>query len=211
MSGAVLAIDSSARRRLTLVRASPAGEAIDWVVEAAPTVRGLDRAIARLLGGDGVTAVVVVTGPGSYTGLRAGMAAGLGLAHAGGLPLHGLGSLEVVAGSAIAGDAGPVTQGVGDAATEVVALADAGRGGVYAARFVRRDGGLHPRGDPWRASLDDLRGGGLAAGALAVSLDPIDLPGAVRGDPAQALAAAVPAALSRPALEPAGLRGVYLE
>jgi tRNA threonylcarbamoyladenosine biosynthesis protein TsaB len=203
MSGAVLAIDSSARRRLTLVRATPAGQLVAAVEEmAAPTVRGLDRAVARLLAGGGLIAVVVVTGPGSYTGLRAGMAAGLGLAHAGALPLHGLGSLEVAARAA--------PGAAEEAGLDLVALADAGRGGAYAARFSRGEGGLRPRGDPWRASLEDLRGGGLGAGVLAVSLDAIDLPGVLRGDPAAALAAAVPGALARPALAPAALRGVYL-
>ena len=55
----------------------------------------LGRFLARVDG-----AVVVVTGPGTYTGVRAGMAAALGIAHARGLPLHGIGSLEVVASAA---------------------------------------------------------------------------------------------------------------
>ena len=63
----------------------------------------MDRALAEL-GVSGLEAVVVVTGPGSYTGLRAGMAAGLGLAHALGIPLHGVSSLEVAARSAPDGE-----------------------------------------------------------------------------------------------------------
>jgi len=93
----VLAIDTATRHRLVAIRAGRGGELL-----AARTGDGtaalpwLDRALGEL-GVAGLAAVVVVTGPGSYTGLRAGMAAGLGLAHALGLPLHGVSSLEVTA------------------------------------------------------------------------------------------------------------------
>ena len=73
------------------------GEPIDAeVIRGAPVSASLPRLLGRMLGAVD-TAVVVVTGPGTYTGVRAGMAAALGVAHARGLPLHGVGSLEVVA------------------------------------------------------------------------------------------------------------------
>ena len=139
-----VAIDTSSRRRLVVVLASSAGFLLDGAVEpGAPALPGLDRALRRLLGG-GIGAVVVVTGPGSYTGLRAGMAAALGLAHATGLPLHGIGSLEVAAASAP------------DGTGEILTLADAGRGGIYAARFRRGSEGLESLGAPERISVDTL-------------------------------------------------------
>ena len=66
------------------------------MIRDAPVAASLPRLLGRMLAAVD-TAVVVVTGPGTYTGVRAGMAAALGVAHARNLPLHGVGSLEVVA------------------------------------------------------------------------------------------------------------------
>ncbi|MGA8206963.1 MAG: hypothetical protein WB867_02880 [Candidatus Dormiibacterota bacterium] len=65
-----------------------------------------------------LTMVVAVSGPGSYMGVRAGLAAALGVAQSLALPLALVGSLEVIAAQA---DPGSGT---------VLALADAGRGGT---------------------------------------------------------------------------------
>ena len=100
----VLAIDTATRRRLVVIRASRRGELLAARTGTTAALPWLDRALAEL-GVSGLEAVVVVTGPGSYTGLRAGMAAGLGVAHALGIPLHGMGSLEVTARSAPTGRA----------------------------------------------------------------------------------------------------------
>ena len=191
----VIAIDSSARGRLVVARATPGGELIDAAVgDGASTLPALTHALRRL-GLDDLEAVAVVTGPGSYTGIRAGMAAALGLAHVLGLPLHGLGSLEVAARAAP------------EAEIDVVALADAGRGGVYAGRFERVGGELRALREPRRISRADAG----RSGGLLVSLDTLDLPGVHRVDAAMALAGAVPWALSRPPLSLSGLRGDYLD
>jgi tRNA threonylcarbamoyladenosine biosynthesis protein TsaB len=78
--------------------------------------------VRRLLGQAGwrleeLDAVGVVTGPGSFTGMRTGLAAAKGFCEAAGVRLVGVSRLEVLADAA----------GVGDG---VVAL-DAGRGEVY--------------------------------------------------------------------------------
>jgi len=133
-------------------------------------------------------AVVVVTGPGTYTGVRAGMAAALGIAHARGLPLLGVGSLEVIA------SADP------QAAPDDWLASDAGRGALYVARAADAE---HPA----RITLAAFD----AAGASVFSSDVIDINGLIEIDPAQALARAVPLALSRPALDPEGLTAVYVD
>jgi tRNA threonylcarbamoyl adenosine modification protein YeaZ len=191
----ILAIDTSARRRLVVVLADPRGQLLAaHVAAAAPSLPALAEAVAALLPGGEVAAVAVVTGPGSYTGVRAGMAAALGVAHAGGLPLHGVGSLEVVAHSAP-----PDCE-------SLLAISDAGRGGVYAARFVR-DGGMAPLDSAQRLAVAALPGPPPAR----ISLDPLDLPDlGVPGDAAAALARAAAAAVRRPPLDLAGLTATYL-
>jgi len=116
----------------------------------------------------------VATGPGSFTGLRAGVSYGIGLAMGLDVPLLGLGSLELQAARARV----PAT-----------ALVEAGRGGctgrrpapghAWASRPTcpsrsRRSGGcgrrrLRPCGRPAVALLDEgeLLGFGRAAAAMA--------------------------------------------
>lgn len=188
----VIAIDSSARRRLAVVLAEAGGRLLAArVAEVGPALPVLDRALHELLGQGLPEAVVVVTGPGSYTGLRAGMAAGLGLAHAAAIPLFGAGSLEVVARAARRDG-------------ELVAVADAGRGAVYACAYMLRGKELHSLEAPRRVPL----AGVPREGRVVVSLDA--LPGAEAGDPAQGLARTVPEALAGPPLALAGLSGTYL-
>ena len=54
-------------------------------------------AISDLLGGDELAAILVVTGPGAYAGIRVGIATAEGLALAKGIPLYGIGTLEAAA------------------------------------------------------------------------------------------------------------------
>lgn len=79
-------------------------------------------------------AVGVVTGPGSFTGIRAGLAAAKGLCEATGLPLAAVSRLEVLA------DAASLQDGF--------AALDAGRGEVY----LREQ----PSRREWLSSTDDL-------------------------------------------------------
>ena len=77
-----------------------------------------------------VTDVVVGTGPGPFTGLRVGIVTGTVFAHARGIPVHGVCSLD-----ALAFDAALV---VGDG--EFVVATDARRKEVYWARYAARSG-----------------------------------------------------------------------
>jgi tRNA threonylcarbamoyladenosine biosynthesis protein TsaB len=113
-------------------------------------------AVKRLLGqvGWGVAelhAVGVVTGPGSFTGMRTGLAAAKGLCEAAGVRLVGVSRLEVLA------DAGGATEGV-------VAL-DAGRGEVYVREVASER--------EWLCGDADVSGGGgvvVAEGRVAERL-----------------------------------------
>lgn len=76
-----------------------------------------------------VSALAVTTGPGSYTGLRVGLALVRGLSLVDRLPAVGLGTLELLA------LAGP-------SAARVCTVLDAGAGKVYAAVFLREENGV---------------------------------------------------------------------
>ncbi len=100
-----------------------------------------------------IGSVIAVRGPGSYMGVRGGLAAALGAAQALGCPLGLVGALEVVAAGCDPGD------------VAVLALADAGRGGTFGQEMVPAGGnsprpGWHARGPtgllgrqfPWPAA-----------------------------------------------------------
>lgn len=185
----VLAIDTSSRSRIVCVLASPEGELIDATVVHGESVgAALPRALSRVLASVDV-AVVVVTGPGTYTGVRAGMAAALGVAQARNLPLHGIGSLEVI-------NCGVPESG--DGAGWVVS--DAGRGALYAARAADASHAT-------RIAVADFDPGGEPV----FTTDDLAITGVVAVDPARALARSVVVALARAALDPAGLSAVYVD
>jgi tRNA threonylcarbamoyl adenosine modification protein YeaZ len=182
----VLAIDTATRSRTVVVVATPDGEQIRGVViRGQPIATSLPAAITAMLPLVD-RAVVVVTGPGTYTGVRAGMAGALGIAQARGLPLYGIGSLEVAASWPHEGDPWVV--------------ADAGRGALYVAR---RSAAAAPR----RLAATAFSGDG--AGLL--STEPLPIDSLVVVDPARALAHAVALALSRPPLDRDGLTAMYTE
>lgn len=185
----VLAIDTASRSRIVVVRAGR-----DGTVHRAEVARGaqvatsLPRLLQRMLTDD-VGAVVVVVGPGTYTGVRAGMAAALGVAQARDLPLHGVGSLEVIASAAL-----PLAD------NDSWVAADAGRGALYVAATPAA-------ATPHRVLLCDFN----SDGAVVYSSDVPALERLVVIDPAEALAAAIPLALSRRPLEPDGLTARYVD
>jgi tRNA threonylcarbamoyl adenosine modification protein YeaZ len=194
----VLAIDTSARHRCLCVIADEHGVLAHSAVHQGMTVaEALPRSIIGLRQAvPAIDAVVVVVGPGSYTGLRAGMAAGLGAAQSLGVGLYGAGTLDVIA-------AGLPATTLADEAS-VIAVADAGRGAVYTARCVR-EGSAWRAGPPRRQEIGAL----TQESAAMVSFDALDLPALIHVDPADALARAVPAALATAALSAAGLHAVY--
>ena len=101
---------------------------------------------------DAIEGYAVTAGPGSFTGLRVGLASVQGMALASGRPCVALSTLDVLA-ARIAG-----------AAPALVAVMDAHRGEVYAAVY---DGEARPRGEPVTA-LPDRAFGGIAEGAAFI-------------------------------------------
>jgi tRNA threonylcarbamoyladenosine biosynthesis protein TsaB len=89
-----------------------------------PAVRRLMEARGWRLGE--LAAVVVVDGPGSFTGVRVGLSAAKGLSEAGGVPLIAVSRLALLA-ACVDGGGGAV-----------YALLDAGRGEFYVGEYVGR-------------------------------------------------------------------------
>ena len=171
-------------------------ELLHPAIAAALRELGLDARSAA----DALAAIAVTTGPGSFTGLRIGIAAAKGLAHAWQLPLLGIPTLEVLAeglrrergvdGSsvprpailavAIGTRSGHCYAGAFDRATGqqlgdiVVALpAEA----LAAIRRLAATGGGDPlplclAGAPWRGSTEMLRDGETLAAATNDWPDP---------------------------------------
>ncbi len=128
----LLAVDTSGKNgSLALARVGPLQTEID-VLETVPLTGGAFSAqlvphIAALLGKHGYSkndlgAFAVASGPGSFTGLRVGLAAIKALAEALQKPIVAVSLLEAVASS-------------GSARGRVLAALDAGRGDVYAGDY----------------------------------------------------------------------------
>ena len=103
-------------------------------------------------------AVAVSAGPGSFTGLRAGMAAAKGLAFSLGVPLYGIPTLEALAAN------------VPPCEAPVCAVLNARRGEVFCALFRSEAAGpqrLEPdRLVPLRELVDELPAGCIVVGEL---------------------------------------------
>lgn len=141
-------------------------------------------ALADLLGTTRPQRILVDVGPGSYTGIRIGIAAARALGLAWGVDVQGMSALSLVAAQAFAGDPGVQT---------VLAVIDAGRGQAAGA-VVGRD-----LVAPAPAILRTVAAGLEVAGAGAALVP--DAPGAVHADhPDAGFAGRLPApALGLPA------------
>ncbi|MCS7172526.1 MAG: tRNA (adenosine(37)-N6)-threonylcarbamoyltransferase complex dimerization subunit type 1 TsaB [Armatimonadetes bacterium] len=105
--------------------------ALEWLV---PAIQGMLRDAD--LAPEDVRGVAVSTGPGSFTGLRVGIATAVGWAHARGVPACGVSTLHALA--------------VGcSPAPFVVPVLDARRGEISAALFVRE-------GESYRVLMEEL-------------------------------------------------------
>jgi tRNA threonylcarbamoyl adenosine modification protein YeaZ len=146
----VLGIDTCTRW-LNLALLDRSGEVLGEVHEQVPThatklVAGIESLLPTGLGQRAALAAVgVVLGPGSFTGLRVGLAAAEGLAAALTVPVFGLDSLTALA---------LCTKGEG----EGLALLDARRNQVYAARFSAKGGRAEALGEARATSPGDLGG-----------------------------------------------------
>jgi tRNA threonylcarbamoyladenosine biosynthesis protein TsaB len=123
-----------------------------WESPRRHTVELLPRLVAALeqlgTGADHLSGVAVTRGPGSFTGLRVGVAVAKGLALARGLPLVGVPTLDVVA-SAQGRDHRPLC-----------AVLQAGRGRICVAVYHWQNGGWcvneEPRLTTWSNLVDEL-------------------------------------------------------
>jgi tRNA threonylcarbamoyladenosine biosynthesis protein TsaB len=186
-----LAIDTASRTSAWVLR-TEAGTIVERrAVPGGELDRLLPAAVAGVLTDD-VEAVVVLMGPGSYSGVRAGMAAALGIAQARHLPLHGIGNLVAIAVAA------------GGAGRSFSAVSDAGRGGVYIADFERTGAEAEQVSAVMRVdaeAIDHTR--------HLFSTTPITGLVVEVLDPVVVLAAAVPRAVAALPLPPAGLSAIH--
>ena len=106
-----------------------------------------------------VGAFAVTLGPGSFTGIRIGLAAARGFALAGKRPLIGLTTLEVLAAGVPEGEReGPI-----------LAALDAGRGRLYAQLFDRSTAPLTEPAALEAGALPALVGAAVSGGSLVVA------------------------------------------
>jgi tRNA threonylcarbamoyladenosine biosynthesis protein TsaB len=119
-----------------------------WKSPRRHTVELLPRLVAALeqlsVGADRLSGVAVTRGPGSFTGLRVGMAVAKGLALAQGLPLVGVPTLDVVA-AAQGRDRRPLC-----------AVLQAGRKRICVATYRWRNGEWGIEQEPYLTTWSDL-------------------------------------------------------
>jgi len=131
VSRAVVALETSARAASVAVRAGSRAAQVDLApgrAHASDLLPALDG-ILRELGVDArnIAAVLVGTGPGSYTGLRVGIATALGIARGCGAALRGVPSGETLCFGEL------------EPGEEAAVLLDARAGEVYFAHYRRTE------------------------------------------------------------------------
>src|SRR5438445_6498658 len=119
--GSVALADTEAARAIVAAEVLPGRTSSERLV---PAVRQLMQELGWRLGE--LAAVVVVAGPGSFTGVRVGLSAAKGLSEAGGVGVIAVSRLALLAAS------------VDPAGGPVHAVLDAGRGEVYYGEYVGR-------------------------------------------------------------------------
>lgn len=96
------------------------------------------------LGISDIGGIAVGLGPGSFTGIRMGLAAAKGLSMSLGIPLVGIGSFDLLAAD------------YGGRAETLCPIASAHSYGIYCALYRRREGGYSVIRDPFVCQLEDL-------------------------------------------------------
>lgn len=181
----ILAIDTSTAA-CTVALIAPGGKAIARADELIG--RGHDRRlapmIAELLGGHIPTHILVGIGPGSFTGIRVGLACAQGLAIGWSVPVAGMSSLALIAAGVA--DEGPLAVAVNGGhgelfvqafdvarrpASEVVSLTPKAAASRFAEPLVVGGGA---------AALVDARGYGEARDGLPSATDALRLPKTLR-------------------------------
>ncbi|GEM_PF-1991108 len=189
---AILAIDTASPAFAIALALEGSPEEKPRVIESVSdfTHTSLLAAVEEYLRGVHLDAVIVVRGPGSYSGLRAGIATAQGLALAQGSLLVGISTLEAVAVACSDDVVPPLT---------FTAIHPAGRGDFAAQDFL----GRVPQG-PMRISTPEELSGGSLAGEEAGDL------GAQEVSPRERVVAAL-ASYRRGSLEPASeLTPIYI-
>lgn len=130
-----------------------------------------------------IDAYAAARGPGSFTGIRVGLALLAGWALASGKPCLGVGTLDAVA------------EAYGPAEAERVPVIPAGRGNVYRARFDAASSPPRLLGSPWAGPLDRVLAG--EAGAVVIAPRGLALPALPPGVRAAPAPTSIAAAVAR--------------
>ncbi len=111
-------------------------------IELAPTIQALLRRCEASM--DDLKVLAVSTGPGSYSGLRVGVALAKGMAASRKLPLVGVSTLDILAA------------GQAQYQNSLIVAVEAGRGRVIVARYQWRRGKWGARGEPQLMTWESL-------------------------------------------------------
>jgi len=156
-----VAIETSTRQGSVAVQRGSERRGVDLGesrAHASDLMPAVDRLVAELGGTpDELASVLVGTGPGSYTGLRVGIATALGLARAAGARARGVPSGEVLAFAVLEPD------------QSAFHLIDGRSGGFYLARFLRTAHEIEVLEAPIVVGMDELPG--RLAGSVPIFTD----------------------------------------